>query len=225
MIKSNPDDLSPNGSNLIASILKKNNSWLGESDRITLGDPSIGQRIVENYPAFYDFKNAVICPQGLPKYQVPKSISSIVATLLNKGLIKETEDGVLQATDQDGHAYINGGWLEEHAYFCAKRSGADEVRRGQIIRWRAPGIESHYNEIDLVIRLGSRLLLCSCKAEGPWPKPGVTKRITEQALEVDLWITQFFPDCAYGSLLTTTDLYDESNQNTYRSQLLGTRLD
>lgn len=120
MIKLNPDDLSPNGSNLIASILKKSNAWLGESDRITLGDPSIGQRIVENYPAFYDFKNAVICPQGLPKHQVPRSISSIVVTLLNKGLIKETEDGVLQATDQDGHAYINGGGLRNTPTFAQK---------------------------------------------------------------------------------------------------------
>lgn len=216
MINSKSEDSGFAVSNLIASILKKNDAWLGESDRVMLGEPDIGQSIVENFPAFYDFKNAVISSQGISRHQIPRSIALIVKSLLSKGLIGENGHGFLQALDHDGHSYINGGWLEEHAYYCAIQSGADEVRRGQIIRWRAPGIESHYNEIDLVIRRGERLLLCSCKAEDPWPKPGVTKRITEQALEVDLWITQFFQDCAYGSLLTTTDLYDEANQNTYR---------
>lgn len=58
--------------------------------------------------------------------------------------------------------YLNGFWLEEYVYICAKEAGADEALLQTEGKWDVQGRQPK-NELDVLFSKGNRLFFISCK--------------------------------------------------------------
>ncbi len=75
-----------------------------------------------------------------------------------------TADGNLVTfTSEAAARFLSGGWLEEYAFACACRAGADEVALSQTVEWDAPGEREVRNEFDCLALKDNRLYLLECK--------------------------------------------------------------
>ncbi len=146
----------------------------------------------------------------------------IVAQLSEHGLVKMENDGHT-ASHSEAKRYLGGGWLEEMAWLAAIQAGADEAVFAQTLRWTAKGFHGQ-NEIDLIVRKGSRLGFTSCKAVNSDFDSDSRKqrnRLMEALHEADNLVDHFGRDGDRVAILVTADLIDELRNQPRYIALMG----
>jgi len=82
--------------------------------------------------------------------------------LSNQPDVKRKNKTHLMIVDDYLIKYLNGYWLEEYVYICAKEAGADEVLLQTEGKWDVKGKQPK-NELDVLFSKGNRLFFISCK--------------------------------------------------------------
>ncbi len=211
----------------IASLLSRRNAALkGES-----GDTGraykraeVTHMIRRNYPAFEPIRDVVLKrhaddfrSDGFNSHQL-----QIVEILMEHGLVSEDQDGH-RASHGEAKRYLGGGWLEEMAWLAAIEAGADEAVFAQTLKWNARGYHGQ-NEIDLIVRKGTRLGFTSCKAVNSNFDSENRKqrnRLMEALHEADNLVDHFGRDGDRVAILVTADLIDELRNQPRYIALMG----
>lgn len=204
----------------LTSILRRRNIVLAEAGgdinnaRERLG---VWQRIWADFSNF-TMLLSLVHQDG----RVPDFAHNLAADLAAIGCL-EIEDarGSLYARipDNDAKRLLSGGWLEELGACAVADAGAEEVRFGQRILWRggADPSTTFTNEIDVIGRFGTKLMLVSCKAMRPKALHGASGQaddaIFDAMLEIHYWSEHFGGETlASPALLTTVDMFDEKRR-------------
>jgi len=211
----------------IASLLARRDAAL----KGVSGDTALARKrselthmIRRDYPAFEPVRDVVL------KRLASKDRSSgftdnemeIIARLSEHGLVKKDDDGYT-ASHSEAKRYLGGGWLEEMAWLAAMEAGAYEAVFAQTRRWTAKGYHGQ-NEIDLIVRKGSRLGFTSCKAVNSDFDSDSRKqrnRLMEALHEADNLVDHFGRDGDRVAILVTADLIDELRNQPRYIALMG----
>ena len=152
--------------------------------------------------------------------------ASIYERLMSEGLWYWDHDLTVTFRDPEAARYIQGGWLEEYAYLCAKDAGIDHVGLNVKGRWLTDSqnrwLGEATNEFDLLLLHHNQLLLLECKS-GTWTKAGSSQQVVNklEALTRKLFGGQF----GGGMLLSVNDMPDSAIDRiaAYRLELLEGR--
>lgn len=181
------------------------------------------QRLWAEFSVYVDIRDHMICEGGRrPFFPKSMSASSLVAHLVNVGLLKHLQGG-FRVAGPDADRLLRGAWLEELGATIARDAGADEVRHSQKLSWESRyGGLAYQNEVDVLARFGERLVFVSCKALAPWATetPNGTERIFDAMKEVSYWRQHFGAGKGQAILLTTADFIDEARHRPRNAALL-----
>ncbi len=220
--------MSNQSNHTISGLLKTRNArFKGKSGDVELARErqQLTRMIEDNYPAFEPVRDLLL--KRNPNWEkVEEDLclhgSTLREEIRRHGMCSKHPDGGYHV---DSHAkrYLGGGWLEELAWLAAMEAGADEAVFAQTIGWHAQGYHGQ-NEIDLIVRKGSRLGFTSCKAVGSEFNSDSRKhrnRLMDALHEADNLADHFGVDGDRVAILVTADLIDElKNQPRYMS-LMG----
>lgn len=119
--------------------------------------------------------------------------------------------------------YLSGGWLEELAWLAALEAGANEALYGQVLGWEFKGYTGE-NEIDLIMRKGSKLTFVSCKALKSHLDSDDRKlrhKLMDAVHEADNLADHFGRHGEKVALVVSTELFDEVRKIPRYQALLG----
>lgn len=216
----------------IESILKSRGAWLkGQpADVDGVRERADMTRIISsNYRAFEQVRDRVLRNTDAFMRHVeiiPETLSveghSLVNELLSRHIILREEHGH-EICEAQGRRYLSGGWLEELAWLAAMDAGADEAVFGQVLGWSVNGFAGE-NEIDLIMREGSRLGFVSCKAlraELDMHDRKHRNRLMDAVHEADNLVDHFGRPGDKVAVLVSTDLVDEVRGAVRYNALMG----
>lgn len=199
----------------IEKQLAARKAQLIEAPKRPFAEFKISKEIVRVFPSFYKLKNILVHGPRLERYLTEEDLtllSPLLKEFLQRGWIQKSNSGQFLSTDhKDAFAFIKGAWLEEYVYYIAESAGMDELLFGQKIGYTDDYGKLGKNEIDVIARRGDRFLLISCKTDAPFDFEDRNAELTKEAQEVGSWIRHFFPNNAFGALITTSDVIDEAN--------------
>lgn len=162
--------------------------------------------------------------RDLPLAAPPGLLAESLQLAVEAGILGASE-GPLYRLSEAGEPYVRGRWLEEAAALALAAAGADHVRCGQRIFWRAGSDGSeHVNEVDVLATAAGRLILVSAKASAAFllEQKGGEERLFEAMLELSYWNAHFAQGAGVPVLVTTSDFYDERSRS-FRSPKLVER--
>lgn len=125
--------------------------------------------------------------------------------------------------DARAKRYLSGGWLEELSYLAALEAGAEEALYGQAVGWKFREYTGE-NEIDLIMRVGSKLTLVSCKALKSHLDANDRKlrnKLMEAVHEADNLADHFGRHGEKVALVVSTELFDQVRKVPRYQSLLG----
>ncbi len=146
----------------------------------------------------------------------------LIEMLVEHGVVIK-EDEAHTPSHSEAKRYLGGGWLEEMAWLAAIEAGADEAVFAQTLKWNAKGYHGQ-NEIDLIVRKGSRLGFTSCKAVNSDFDSDSRKqrnRLMDALHEADNLVDHFGRDGDRVAILVTADLIDELRNQPRYIALMG----
>ena len=156
-----------------------------------------------------------------PIYAHPE-MKPLMQLMSNMGLVDEHYHSAVKL---GAHAkrYLSGGWLEELAWLAALKAGADEAVYGQVVGWEYKGYTGE-NEIDLIMRKGSKLTLVSCKALKSHlgvKDRKLRNRLMDAVHETDNLADHFGRHGEKVALVVSTELFDEVRNVPRYQALMG----
>jgi hypothetical protein len=153
---------------------------------------------------------------------LPGDLPEDLAALAVHHRVLTPHGGGWRLTGAAARGYVYGGWLEELAALGLQAAGAEDVRCGQRVFWRAgtDGSE-HVNEVDVMAVQGARPVLVSCKATAALllEDGAGDDRLFDALQELAYWNAHFGRGRAIAIFVTTSDFYDESRRR-FRSPKL-----
>lgn len=207
----------------IAAALERRGAWF-DGAGIPLAEAehhAIATRaIAADFPSFERARDRLI--GRAPAEHASPAERRLFNTLAAVDLVA-AEGRFWQPTSASAHRYLRGGWLEEYIGLAAAAAGADEVRIGQVVGWRAREFEG-CNEIDTIARFGARLVFASAKALRSRLDAGDVghrDRLMEALQEADNIVDHFGDPTSAVLLVVTTDLIDEARRAVRYEQLHG----
>lgn len=211
----------------ISSLLARRNAALngnsGDTERANKRS-ELTHMIRRDYPAFEPIRDVLLkrhASQGHSGKFDPNE-ALIIEMLSDHGLVTTDDDGHT-ASHSEARRYMGGGWLEELAWLAAIEAGADEAVFAQTLSWHAKEYHGQ-NEIDLIVRKGSRLGFTSCKAVNSDFDSGSRKqrnRLMDTLHEADNLVDHFGCDGDRVAILVTADLIDELRNQPRYIALMG----
>ena len=211
----------------IASLLATRNASLKGSSGDTVRASQRAQLthlIRHDYPAFEPVRD-VLLKRTSKRSDLGSTITKdapIIDLLLEHDMITRAENSYT-ASHSEAKRYLSGGWLEELAWLAAIEAGADEAVFAQTLYWSAKGYHGQ-NEIDLIVRKGSRLGFTSCKAVNSDFDSDSQKqrgRLMDALHEADNLVDHFGNDGDRVAILVTADLIDELRDQPRYIALMG----
>ena len=211
----------------IAELLRRRNAFLkgcGGDEKEALSRHALLRMIGNDYRAFEPLRDALLNGAGVDGaalQSMPAAASAMLEALRAHGLVGGRE-GRLRALDAAGRRFLSGGWLEELAWIAGMHAGADEGLFSQCVGWEVKGYRGE-NEIDVILRKGTRLAFISCKALQSDFDSGNRKlrqRLMDALHEADNLCDHFGRDGDRVGVLVTSDLYDELRGDKPRYQAL-----
>ena len=211
----------------IAELLKQRNAFLkgcGGNENEALARQALLRMIGNAYRAFEPLRDGLLSGPGLDAAQrqaLPEAAHAMLEALWEHRLVGE-HDGRLRAVDAVSRRFLSGGWLEELAWLAGMHAGADEGLFAQCVGWEVRGFRGE-NEIDVILRKGSRLVFISCKAlqsEFDATNRKLRNRLMDALHEADNLCDHFGRDDDRVGVLVTSDLYDELRGDKPRYQAL-----
>lgn len=218
-----PHSASGGAATTIAAALERRHAWL-DGPGVPLAEAATRaaatRAIAADFPAFERARDMLI--GRVPADRVPPNARRLCDVLAAAHLVVPAGRFFEPATPAV-HRYLRGGWLEEYIGLAADAAGADEVRIGQVLGWRAGAYEGR-NEIDTIARFGARLVFASAKALRSRLDAGDVvhrDRLMEALQEADNLVDHFGDAHAAVLLVVTTDLVDEARHAVRYEQLHG----
>ena len=211
----------------IAELLKQRNAFLkgcGGDENEALSRHALLRMIGNDYRAFEPLRDALLNGPGLGTAELrtmPEVASDMLEALREHGLVGERE-ARLRALDAVGRRFLSGGWLEELAWLAGMQAGAEEGLYAQCVGWEVKGFRGE-NEIDVILRKGTRLAFVSCKAlqsDFDTTNRKLRNRLMDALHEADNLCDHFGRDDDRVGVLVTSDLYDELRDDRPRYQAL-----
>ena len=211
----------------IAELLRRRNAFLkgcGGNENEALSRHALLRMIGNDYRAFEPLRDALLNGPGVDAAALkamPAAASAMLEALRGHGLIGEHE-GRLRALGAAGRRFLSGGWLEELAWLAGMHAGADEGLFSQCVGWEVRGYRGE-NEIDVILRKGTRLVFISCKAlqsDFDSANRKLRNRLMDALHEADNLGDHFGRDGDRVGVLVTSDLYDELRGDKPRYQAL-----
>lgn len=207
----------------IAAALDRRGAWLdgpGTPLDEALTRATATRAIAADFPAFERMREMLLgraaAERATPAQRHLHDVLAAVDLVAAQGRFWEPTSAL-------AHRYLRGGWLEEYIGLAADAAGADEVRIGQVLGWRAGPFEGR-NEIDTIARFGARLVFASAKALRSRLDTGDVAhrdRLMEALQEADNLVDHFGDARSAVLLVVTTDLVDESRRAVRYEQLHG----
>lgn len=176
--------------------------------------------IAADFPGFERVRDMALGRVAADRATFPQR--RLIDALAGAGLIA-AEGRFWQPTTAAAQRYLRGGWLEEYVGLAADAAGADEVRIGQVLRWRVGEFHGQ-NEIDAIARFGARLVFVSAKAvrsRFDAGDIGQRERLMEALQEADNLVDHFGDARSAVLLVVTADLVDEPRRAVRYEQLHG----
>ena len=211
----------------IAELLKQRNAFLkgcGGDENVALARQALLRGIGNDYRSFEPLRDALLGSPGLDaaaRAMLPENAVAMLEGMLEHGLVGEQE-GCLRAVDATGRRFLAGGWLEELAWLAGMHAGADEGLYAQCVGWEVRGFRGE-NEIDVILRKGTRLAFVSCKAlqsDFDSSNRKLRNRLMDALHEADNLCDHFGRGDDRVGVLVTSDLYDELRGDKPRYQAL-----
>lgn len=211
----------------ISSLLARRNAALkgrpGNTERASQRS-DLTHMIRRDYPAFEPVRDVLLKRHANSTHsgKFENEEALIIEMLSDHGLVSVTEDGH-SASHSEAKRYLGGGWLEELAWLAAIEAGADEAVFAQTLSWTAKGYHGQ-NEIDLIVRKGSRLGFTSCKAVNSDFDSDSRKqrnRLMDTLHEADNLVDHFGLVGDRVAILVTADLIDELRNQPRYIALMG----
>ena len=211
----------------IAELLKQRNAFLkgcGGDENEALSRHALLRMIGNDYRTFEPLRDALLNGPGVDVAALrtmPEAASAVLDTLRTHGLVGE-QKGRLRAVDAVARRFLSGGWLEELAWLAGMHAGADEGLYAQCVGWEVKGYRGE-NEIDVILRKGTRLVFISCKAlqsDFDSTNRKLRNRLMDALHEADNLCDHFGRDDDRVGVLVTSDLYDELRGDKPRYQAL-----
>ena len=211
----------------IAELLQQRNAFLkgcGGNENEVLSRHALLRMIGNDYRAFEPLRDLLLAGPGLDREAratLPEPAAAMLEYLRGHGLVGESE-GRIRALDAAGRRFLSGGWLEELAWLAGMHAGAEEGLYAQCVGWEVKGFRGE-NEIDVILRKGSRLAFISCKAlqsDFDTSNRKLRNRLMDALHEADNLCDHFGRDDDRVGVLVTSDLYDELRGDRPRYQAL-----
>jgi hypothetical protein len=206
----------------IAALIARRDAWLdGGGTPLAEAEARAAatRAIAADFPAFERARDALIGRVAARGATLPPALIRVLAA----AHVIAPEGHTWQPASAEAHRYLRGGWLEEYIGLAASAAGADEVRIGQVLGWRAAAYEGR-NEIDAIARFGGRLVFASAKALRSRLDAGDIghrERLMDALQEADNLVDHFGDSGSAVLLVVTTDLVDEARHAVRYAQLHG----
>ena len=188
----------------------------------------LSRMIAHDYMAFEHLRDMVfhmVSAHALDEHEVISEHPDMAPLLLEMerfGLIRAQNTPKVKI-DSHARRYLSGGWLEELAWLAAQEAGADEAVFSQILAWEFEGYRGE-NEIDLIMRKGSRLAMVSCKAlksELDVNDRKLRNKLMDAVYETDSLVDHFGRQGDRVALVVSTALHDELRNVPRYQALMG----
>jgi hypothetical protein len=158
----------------------------------------------------------------LPSFFQRTEEAGTILHLAERHNLVEHQDTRWRLKDAAAATYLTGGWLEELTALGLEAAGAEDIRCGQRVFWRAgtDGSE-HMNEVDVMAIAADQPVLVSCKATATLllHKRDGDDRLFDAMKELAYWNLHFAKGTAIPIFVTTADFYDEDRRR-FRSPKL-----
>lgn len=179
--------------------------------------------LAENFTYFDILRTHLFHPNQHPTVNEKGLAEAPIHYLMNLGWIARAGRSSFRINGNDDvHAYLAGGWLEELVFLAHRAAGVDEAYFGQQIEWQVNETYGE-NEIDVIARRGETLSFTSCKTLRAEKANGHMGTLRNFLTETDYWNIHFAEDRGKALLVTTTDMVDEMNNNRERYPALLAR--
>jgi len=207
----------------IASLIARRDAWLdGMGTPLAEAEARAAatRAIAADFPAFERARDGLI---GRVAARGAGALPPALGRALAAAHVIAPVGHAWQPASAEAHRYLRGGWLEEYIGLAAQAAGADEIRIGQVLGWRAAAYEGR-NEIDTIARFGGRLVFASAKALRSRLDAGDIghrERLMDALQEADNLVDHFGDAASAVLLVVTTDLVDEARHAVRYAQLHG----
>ncbi len=210
----------------IAELLQQRNAFLKgcSGDEVeTLARADLLRLIGDNYRLFEGVRNALLNGPGMQPFSPEgREFDARLIEGLRKAGFVEQVGGLWRPTGALARRFLSGGWLEELAWLAGMHAGADEGIYSQCVRWEVRGYRGE-NEIDVILRKGTRLAFISCKAlqsDFDSTNRKLRNRLMDALHEADNLGDHFGREGDRVGVLVTSDLHDEEQGDRPRYQAL-----
>ena len=209
----------------IAELLQQRGAFLkscGGDVNDTLARADLLRLIGNDYVAFEPLRDALLSGGLQEADSLAESSRYMLDELHRHGFVSNAGDKGLCAADAGARRFLSGGWLEELAWLAGMHAGADEGIFSQCVGWEVKGFHGE-NEIDVILRKGSRLAFISCKAlQSRFDSTNrkLRNRLMDALHEADNLGDHFGRPGDRVGVLVTSDLYDELRNDRPRYQAL-----